>query len=148
MSHRQSLFQSTSTVAYFVVTFGVLHWFAGNDCALRSTFGLSVACTIWDLFACVVGIWVAQKVMKLRTAGPLLAGAITGAGLASMPFWIYRSYGNFLFAGTWADISRFFYEGRALAFPFVLAPALGLLTLIHGIFWLRGSKAVSAPVAR
>ena len=75
--------------------------------------------------------------MKLRTAAPLLAGAIAGAGLASIPCWIYRGYGHFLFEGTWADINCFFAEGSGLAFPFVVAPALGLLTLIQSVFWLR-----------
>ena len=49
--------------------------------------------------------------MNLRTGAPLLAGAVTGAGLASIPFWIYRGYGHFLFEGTPADISCFFAEG-------------------------------------
>jgi hypothetical protein len=115
----------------------------GYSCAsspLRSTFRLSLACTVWDLFACSVGSWAAQKLMKLRTAAPLLAGAITCAGLASIPFWIYRGYGHFLYEGTWVDISCFFAEGSGLAFPFVVATALGFLTLLHGVFWLRVGK--------
>jgi hypothetical protein len=79
----------------------------------------------------------AQKLLKLRTAAPLLAGALTGAGLASVPFWIYRGYGRFFFEGTWSDISCFFAEGAGIAFAFVIAPALGILSLIHAIFWLR-----------
>jgi len=70
-----------------------------------------------------------------------------GCGAGSMPFWIYRGYGHFLFEGTWTDISCFFTEANGLAFPFVVAPALGQLTLIHGIFWLRISKGPSIAVA-
>ena len=101
---------------------------------------------IWDLFACVVGTWLARDIMKLRTAAPLLGGAITGAGVASMTFWIYRGYGHFLFEGTWADVSCFFAEGAGIAFPFVIAPVLGFLTLLHGIFWLRTSRVVSVAL--
>ncbi|MDE3201964.1 MAG: hypothetical protein KGN79_13700 [Acidobacteriota bacterium] len=75
--------------------------------------------------------------MKFRIALPLLAAAIAYAGLASMPFWIYRGYGHFLLEGTWADVGCFFAEGYGLAFIFVAAPALGLLTLLHCIVWLR-----------
>ena len=126
----------------FLSAFAVLYGFAGRG-FLRSTFSLRLACTIWDLFACVVGTWVAQTLMKLRTAAPLLGGAIAGAGLASMTFWIYRGYGRFLFEGTWADVSCFFTEGAGITFPFVVAPALGFLTLLHGILWLRTSRVVS-----
>jgi hypothetical protein len=84
--------------------------------------------------------------MNLRTAVPLLAAAISGGGLASIPFWIYRGYGHFLFEGTWVDVSCFFAEGYGLAFIFVVAPALGLLTLLYGILWLRTGRAQSAAV--
>ena len=85
--------------------------------------------------------------MRFRTAAPLLAAAITGAGIASLPFWIFRGYGHFLFEGTWADVSCFFAEGHLIVFPFLVAPALGLLTLIHGILWLKTSKASSVALA-
>ena len=136
MPRRPLLIRSASVGAYFILSFVVLHWFAGDGC-FSSTFNLSLGCTVWDLFACAAGSWVAQRLMKLRTAAPLLAGAITGAGLATIPFWTYRDYGHFRFEGTWADISCFFAEGAGIAFQFVVAPALGILTLIHGVFWLR-----------
>ena len=145
MSHRQSVMRSASIGAYFLSAFTVLYWFAGHG-SLRSTFILSLACTIWDLFACVVGTWLAQNMMKLRTAAPLLAGAIACVGLASMTFWIYRGYGHFLFEGTWGDVSCFFTEGAGIAFTFVIAPVLGFLTLLHGILWMRTSRVVSVAV--
>jgi len=63
-----------------------------------------------------------------------------------MTFWIYRGYGHFLLEGTWADVSCFFAEGAGMAFPFVVAPVLGLLTLLHGIAWLRAGRVVSVAV--
>lgn len=145
MSHRLSPMRSASIGAYFVPAFAFLYWFAGRD-SLRSTFSLSFASTIWDLFSCVVGTWLGQNLMKLRTAAPLLAASITGTGLASMSFWIYKGYGHFLFEGTFADVSCFFKGGSGIAFPFVVAPALGFLTLAHCIFWLRTSRVVSVVV--
>jgi hypothetical protein len=137
--------RSGSIVAYFLSAFAVLYWFVGQD-SVRSTIVLSLACTIWDLFACVAGLWLAQSVMKLRSAAPLLGGAITGAGLASITFWLYRGYGHFLFEGTWADVSCFFREGAGISFPFVIAPILGLVSLLHATFWLRTSMVNSAAV--
>jgi hypothetical protein len=92
---------------------------------------------MWDLFACTAGLFVAQKIINLRTAAPLLAAAISGTGLASIPFWLSRGYGHYLFEGTAIDVSCFFVEGYGLAFSFVIAPALGLLSLAHGILWLQ-----------
>lgn len=142
MSRRKQVVRSVSVAAYFVLSFAALYWFAGRGyfCAkspLLSTLRLSLACSILDLFACAAGSWVARNVMDLRTAAPLIAGAITGTGLASMPFWLYRGYGHWFLQGTSADVSCFFAEGYGIAFPFVVAPALGLLTLMHGILWLR-----------
>ena len=136
MHRRKLLIRSASIGAYFVLSFVMLNWFGGHGC-LSSALKLSLGCTGWDLFAFAVGSWIAQRLMKLRTAAPLLAAAITGGGLASVPFWIYRGYGHFFFEGTWADISCFFSEGAAIAFAFVIAPALGILSLIHAVFWLR-----------
>jgi hypothetical protein len=147
MSHRQSLMRSASIGAYFLLAFTVLYWFAGHG-SLRSTFILTLTCTVWDLFACALGTWFAQNLMKLEAAAPLLGGAITCAGLASMPFWIYRGYGHFLFEGTWGDVRCFFTEGAGIAFPFVIAPVLGFLTLLHGILWLRTKRVVSVGVPR
>lgn len=151
MNRPHLIIRSASTGVYFALSFAVLYWFADERyfCALsplRSTFRLSLACTILDLLACIAGLWLAQKIMSLRTAAPLLAGAITGAALASIPFWIHRCYGRFSFVGTPADISCFFAEGYGIAFPFVIAPALGFLTLIHGIVWLRASKEAAIAV--
>jgi hypothetical protein len=142
MFERQRIIRLASIGAYFIVSFAVLYWFAGESyfCGRRgflSTFRLSLACTMWDLFACTAGLFVAQKIMNLRTAAPLLAAAISGTGLASIPFWLFRGYGHYLFEGTAIDVSCFFFEGYGLAFAFVIAPALGLLSLAHGILWLR-----------
>lgn len=145
MSRRQLVIRSVSVAAYFVLSAAALYWFAGDSyfCAknpLLSTLRLSLACSILDLFACAAGSWVAQKVMDLRTAAPLIAGAITGTALASMPFWLFRGYGHWFLQGTSADVSCFFAEGYGIAFLFVIAPALGLLTLVHSILWLRTSN--------
>ncbi|MGO9084957.1 MAG: hypothetical protein ACLQBK_07000 [Candidatus Sulfotelmatobacter sp.] len=56
---------------------------------------------------------------------------IAGLGLASIPPWIYRGYGHFLFENTRADVSCFFTEGNGMMFPFVVAPVLALATLIR-----------------
>jgi hypothetical protein len=55
---------------------------------------------------------------------------VAGVGYGSVPFWIYRGYGTFWFENTWADVSCFFTEGYAIAFPLLVAPALTLTTLI------------------
>lgn len=142
MSHRQLLVRSAALGAYVFLAFAVLYWFAGHG-HLRSTFVLSLACTILNLFGCIVGTWVGHGLVKLRTAAPLLAGSIAGAVLASMTFWIYRGYGHFLFEGTWADVSCFFTEGAGIAFSFIVAPVLGSLTVLYGVIWLRTSRTAS-----
>lgn len=150
MWKRPQLFRCALVGAYFAVAFGVLYWYAGDGyfCArtgpMRSTLRLAVACTLWDLAACSAGSWLALKIMKLRTAAPLLAGALMAGGLVSAPFWIYRGYGHFLFEGTWADVSCFFTEGYGMAFPFVVAPALAILSLVHCAVLLRISKELSS----
>ena len=146
MFRRHQLFRYALLAVYFAVAYVVLYWYAGSGyfCARTgppgSTFRLAVGCTVWDLFACSAGSWLAHEVMKLRTAAPLLTSAITAAGLASMPFWIYRGYGHFFFEGTWMDVSCFFTEANGLVFPFVVAPALGILSLLHGALLLRITK--------
>jgi hypothetical protein len=65
-----------------------------------------------------------------------VAGVIAFVGFASIPFWIYRGYGKFLFERTWVDVSCFFTEGSGIAFPFVVAPALAVATTIRE--WLTG----------
>ena len=153
MSRRQQLYRYGSVGAYFAVAYAFLYWYAGSSyfCArsgpLGSTFRLAVGSTIWDLFACTVGSWLAHKAMKLRTAAPLLTGAFMAAGLASVPFWIYSGYGHFLFEGTWIDVSCFFTEGYGMAFPFVVAPILAILSLLHCAVLLRITKRLpSNPV--
>ena len=59
-----------------------------------------------------------------------LTGVIAGVGYGSVPFWIYRGYGIFWLENTWADVSCFFTEGYAIVFPFVIAPALALTSLV------------------
>src|SRR5579859_575698 len=144
MSQKKPVIRSISIGAYLVLAFAVLFWLAGNSyfCARSplSTFRLSLACCVWDLFACAAGSWVAQKVTHLRTVAPLIACLITGTGLASIPFWLYRGYGHWLLEGTPTGVSCVFAEGYGMVFPFVVAPALGLPTLMHSILWLRTSK--------
>lgn len=142
MFKRLRIIRLGSIGAYFIVSFAVLYWFGGKSyfCGRRgflSTFRLSLACTMWDLFACTAGLFVSQRILNLRTAAPLSAAVISGTGLASIPFWLFRGYGHYLFEGTPIDVSCFFVEENGLAFPFVVAPALGLLSLAHGILWLR-----------
>lgn len=141
MSHRQRIIRWASIGAYFIAAFAVLYWFGGRSyfCSgspLQSTFRLTFACTTWNLIACTTGSFVARKV-DLRTAAPIVAAAISGVGFASIPFWLFRGYGHFLFEGTVMDVSCFFAEEYGIAFPFVVAPALGLLTLAQTLLWLR-----------
>jgi hypothetical protein len=59
-------------------------------------------------------------------------------GLASIPFWIYDR-GSFMFEGTWADVSCFFTEGYGMMFPFFVAPALAVATLLGELVILKAS---------
>jgi hypothetical protein len=57
-----------------------------------------------------------------------------------MPFWIYRGFGVFLFANTWADVSCFFTEGYGMAFLIIEAPLLTAATLLRELFVLRAQR--------
>ena len=52
-------------------------------------------------------------------------------GFVALPFWIYD------FEGTWGDVSCFFTEGYAIAFPFFVALVLALATLAGELAILR-----------
>ena len=146
MARRHQWLRYAILVVYFAVAYAVLYWYAGRGffCArtgsLRSTFRFAFVCTIWDLFACSLGTWIARYVPKLQRSAPLLTGALAAAGLASIPFWMYRGYGHFLFEGTWLDVSCFFTEGYGIVFPFLMAPVLGVLSLVHSAVLLKISK--------
>lgn len=152
MASRHWLLRYASVVVYFAIAYAVLYWYAGRGyfCArtgsFPSTFRFAFMCTIWDLIACGLGSSIARYIMKLRTAAPLLTGAFAAVGLASIPFWISSGYGHFLFEGTWLDVSCFFTEGYGLVFPFLMAPALGVLSLVHGAVLLNISKKVVPTV--
>lgn len=146
MSARQRLLRLALVGLYLVAASAFLYWYSAGDsfCSrqghLATTIRLALACTVWDILACALGSAIARKAMKLPKASPLLTGTIAVIGVASVPFWIYRGYGVFLFEGSWADVSCFFAEGSGIAFPVVVAPAIGLMSLVHGLLLMRLAK--------
>jgi hypothetical protein len=136
--------RSLLQVAYFVVACVILYFYADPYfCSLSRTGQsrllvsgkLALACSLWDYAAG----WTAGTIFHHvgRTIPALFAGIISAVGFASIPFWIYRGYGVFLFENTWADVSCFFTEGSGMAFPFVVAPALAVGTFIKE--WVTGN---------
>jgi len=99
-----------------------------------TTARLALACTAWDLVASGCALLAASVLKRVSVWNVILAAFVAGLGFASIPFWIYRGYGVFLFENTWADVSCFFTEGYGMMFPFTVAPALALATL--GREWL------------
>ena len=152
MSRRVRL-RLVTEVLYLAVAYAVLFFYADNYfcSAARGqsrpivSAKLALACTTWDVFASLCGTlaFVIQG-KSARWIPVIVATVIVGVGLASMPFWINRGYGRFLFENTWADVSCFFTEGNGLAFPFVVAPALMATTLIRESFVRRMGSAVTA----
>lgn len=104
-------------VLYFIVAYGVLFWYSYDDYFCLNpnsapqpiiTARLALACTLWDT---LVGFGIAFTVNAIGEFGrivPFWATIVTGIGFASIPFWIYRGYGQFLFEHTWADVRCFF----------------------------------------
>lgn len=132
-----------STLAYFVIACLILYFYADPYFCSSSRTGqsrllvsckLSIACSLWDFAAG----WIAASILRDmgRILPALFAGIITAVGFASIPFWIYRGYGEFVFENTWADVSCFFTEGSGMAFPFVVAPALAVATFARE--WVIG----------
>jgi hypothetical protein len=133
-----------SQLAYFVVACLILYFYADPYFCSSSRTGqsrlpvsckLALACSLWDFAAG----WTAGTIFRHvgRTIPALFAGIIAAVGFASIPFWIYRGYGVFLFENTWADVSCFFTEASGMAFPFVVAPALAAATFIKE--WVIGN---------
>lgn len=118
-SRRKQLIRSFSVGGYFVLSFAVLYWFAEGAISAPEVLSLvlsdspsHVRSGICSRARQVHGL--RRRRWGLRTASPLIAGAITGAGLASIPFWLYRGYGHWFLQGTSADISCFFAEGYGI----------------------------------
>jgi hypothetical protein len=133
------------SLLFFVVASAILAWFSHGSyfCASErtgrshalTTARLAFAFTAWNFFSGWCGSLVLTLGKKRSfnglTAVPLfLTMVIAGVGYGSVPFWIYRGHGIFWFENTWADVSCFFSEGYAIVFPFVIAPALALTSLI------------------
>lgn len=115
---------------------------------VAQTFRLTVACTVWAVLASICGAFAAKK-SGLRGLAPVLSTLLALVGLASIPFWIYDS-GSFMFEGTWADVSCFFTEGYGMMFPFFVAPALAVATLLGELVILKtsGTQQGCAPQNR
>ena len=102
---------------------------------------LAVGFALWDLCSSsIVALTLRLGGVPTRIFAPILTAAITGIGIASIPFWIYRGYGVFRFEGTWADVHCAFAEGFGVAFPFVVAPALAFVSLVIGWLALRFTR--------
>jgi hypothetical protein len=126
------------TGVYFMVAYGILFLYTADSpfCSRPGDAGhavitvrLALACTVWDFVAGLCGLEafrVIRKKADLPAIAPLVSAVITASGLASIPLWLYRGYGRFLFENTWADVSCFFTEGYGFMFPFVVAPVLAV----------------------
>jgi hypothetical protein len=132
-----------ATSLYFFIASVVLFYFGDRDyfCSptrtghsyIHTVAILALACTLWSLLAGASGA-MANRIMG-KEVGSTISGVLillsAGAGFVSIPFWIYRGYGVFLFEHTWADVSCFFTEGYGMSFPFVVAPILTAATLFQ-----------------
>lgn len=133
-----------SAVVYFAVAYGILFLYADSYfcSAARGqsrpsvSAKLALACTIWDALAGASSVHLFGK--QSRWLQILVSAAISGIGFVSMPFWIYRGYGHFLFENTWADVSCFFTEGSLMMFPILVAPLLTAATVIRTwmVLWI------------
>lgn len=133
------------TVAYFVVCFGGLFYYAhgsyfcsrqGRTQHFIQTLRLAVGCTAWSLLVGVCGQVLGRR-PRWRRLGPPVSALLAYLGFASITLWIYRGFGQFLFEGTWADVSCFFTEGYGSMFPIVVAPALALATFLGELVILK-----------
>jgi hypothetical protein len=126
-------------IVYFAIAYTVLAVFSYNSyfcSSIRSghnhaltTARLAFACTAWALVICsLVSLAVSNKLIK-PGLGLFFCTVLSGTGFVSIPFWIYRGYGSFLFENTWADVSCFFTEGYGMVFPIFVAPLLCAATL-------------------
>lgn len=126
-------------IVYFAIAYAILAVFSYNSdfCSSISsghnhaltTARLAFACTAWALVICgLVTLAVSNKLIK-PGLGLFLCTVLSGTGIGSIPFWIYRGYGRFLFEHTWADVSCFFTEGYGMVFPIFVAPLFCAATL-------------------
>ena len=118
-------------VLFLGVSHAILMWytlwrFVLRPRSFRRCSTTRVRCTLWDFVSSVCVSAAARSSLVAPKLAPLARAVITGVGVASLPFWIYRGSGVFLFQGTWADVSCVFTEGFGLAFPIVVAPARSL----------------------
>ena len=142
MSLKENRVRLLSSCLYLAFAYGLLFWYTGGDFFCErpgmgpghaiATARLAVACTAWDLVASVCGLLVIAITNKRTSRSTIRIFAtilVAGIGFCSIPFWIYRGYGTFLFENTWADVSCVFTEGFGEMFPFVVAPLLTAATL-------------------
>ena len=144
MNTREKRVRAVVTIGYFVTCFAVLFYYTYGSlfCSRPGEFGhtaqtlhLTIACTLWELLVSICGA-LAAKQFDVRGVAPVVSTVLALIGFASIPFWIYDS-GRFMSEGTWADVSCFFTEGYAMAFPIVVAPVLALTTLIGELIILK-----------
>jgi hypothetical protein len=140
------------SVFYWAVAFVVLIIFSLEDpfCARPrarnhtiATAQLAFALAMYDFLVSVAAAATTSAVEKIsirRWLSVLLTTLIVGAGMAYLPLWIYRGYGNFRFANTWADVSCFFTEGYGIVFLFIVAPILAFMTLLREVVLQRLSR--------
>jgi hypothetical protein len=133
------------SVLFFASSDLILLWFTAGDvfCGhgrIAVATELALAFAVLDLCASS-GTAVAVNLSGVNPkAAPLLSALITGVGIASVPFWIYRGYGIFRLQGTWADVSCGFTEDFGISFLFAVAPALAFLSLVLGWLTLRFTR--------
>jgi heme/copper-type cytochrome/quinol oxidase subunit 3 len=138
------------TVFYFIISYGTLFCCYRHDafCSQSThpglpilTARLALACTLWELFASACGalaVTATKRYAHWRGIAPLVSTLVAGLGFASIPFWLYRGFGRFLFENTWADVSCFFTElGNGFLFLFVVAPILTVATLLCEVLILE-----------
>jgi hypothetical protein len=144
MSLKENRVRLLSSCLYLAFVYVLLFWYtSGDSFCERPGIGpghaiasarLAVACTAWDLFASVCGLLVIAITNK-RTprsgVGIFVSAVVAGVGFCSIPYWIYRSDGRFLFENTWADVSCVFTEGYGMVFPLIVAPALVAGTVVR-----------------
>jgi len=153
MSLKENRVRLLSSCLYLAFTYGLLFWYTSGDffCerpgigpghAIASA-RLAVACTAWDLVASICGLLVIAITNKRTPRSTIRIFAtilVAGTGFCSIPFWIYRGYGTFLFENTWADVSCVFTEGYGEMFPFVVAPLLTAATLSRELLVRRVNR--------
>jgi hypothetical protein len=145
---RRTLFTQVGLTAfYFAAVFCILFFYTqgsifcrGVNGHLISTTRLAIACTGWNLIASLCGAIAFHGLRFARLSSVFVSVAVAFAGFASVPFWIFKGYGHFYFENTSADVSCFFYEGYAMAFPYVVAPLLAVATLLCEYLAYRTTK--------